>query len=152
MSLVSPTVMDDDNECAAKDDNFLYIWHFDMLHDRERNEAYDAALRYYLQKSDVTSCVDIGTGSGFLGLLCAKYGAKKVDLFEAVPELAGIASQNVLENHFVDSVVRVQEMHSTRIGNIADAGKRYDLLVCELLDTGLIGEGPLSRYMKTSMV
>lgn len=41
-----------------------YRFHYDMLHDTERNEAYREALRRVVTPESVV--LDIGTGSGLL--------------------------------------------------------------------------------------
>jgi hypothetical protein len=46
-----------------------YRYHFDMLNDTERNDAYYAALARIVKPTDVV--VDIGSGSGLLVHCCA---------------------------------------------------------------------------------
>ena len=46
-------------------------WHFKMLNDYQRNKAYHDALVMTVQKSDVSSVLDIGCGTGLLRcMLC----------------------------------------------------------------------------------
>ena len=63
---------------------FLYIWHFDMLHDEERNVAYRKSIEYYINvnRERTIRCLDIGTGSGLLGLIAVKEGATFCTAFE----------------------------------------------------------------------
>ena len=66
--------------------------HADYLRDRARNDAYDAAIRRMCVDSSLT--IDIGAGSGLLGLMARRAGAKDVVAFEVVPALAALARAN----------------------------------------------------------
>ena len=66
--------------------------HRDMLHDTDRNEAYARAIAEAVRRIRNSSdsepyAVDIGAGSGLLGLIAARAGAA-VTAFEVVPALA----------------------------------------------------------------
>ena len=51
-------------------------WHIDMLCDDNRNICYERAVENYLSKQEKPHrCLDIGTGSGLLALLCHKHGS-----------------------------------------------------------------------------
>src|SRR5215467_3853117 len=50
-------------------------WHFAMMDDRRRNEAYEAAIRRAVKGKRV---LDIGTGAGLLALIAARAGASHV--------------------------------------------------------------------------
>ena len=59
----------------------LALWHFAMLNDRPRNRAFAGAIRDALEELRRTSqcgqqhaCLDIGTGTGLLALMCHKLG------------------------------------------------------------------------------
>ena len=100
-------------------------YHRTLLADRVRNAALHAALARLIVKGE-TTVADIGAGTGFLGFLAARLGARRVDLYEA----AGVASvarkllrQNRLRN------CRLFEMHSTEVMD----PDRVDLIVCETL-------------------
>ena len=43
--------------------------------DDSRNEAYEKAIESNLRRRRGLRCVDVGTGSGLLALLCNKHGA-----------------------------------------------------------------------------
>ncbi len=51
---------------------YAAAWHYDMLHDRQRNAAYAAGLQRVVQPGDIV--LDIGCGSGLLSLLAARAG------------------------------------------------------------------------------
>jgi tRNA1(Val) A37 N6-methylase TrmN6 len=134
---------------SVEDDGYSYRWHFDMLHDKERNAAYKGALQ---GRCDGKFCIDIGTGSGLLALMAGKEGARKVSAYERVDALASVAMNNVHINK-LDKTVMIINCHSTEVTSSSshisgsrrvdgvEGDEKADLLVCELLDTGLIGEG-----------
>jgi protein arginine N-methyltransferase 1 len=100
-------------------------YHRTLLADRVRNAAFQAALARLIVK-DTTTVADIGTGTGFLGFLAAKLGAKRVDLYETAG-VAGVARKLMRHNRLRNC--RLFEMHSTE----AIEPDRVDLVVCETL-------------------
>jgi protein arginine N-methyltransferase 1 len=100
-------------------------YHRTLLADRVRNAAFHAALGRAIVKGE-TRVADIGAGTGFLGFLAAKLGAKRVDLYEAAA-VAGVARKLLRHNRLRNC--RIFEMHST---DILEPG-RVDVVVCETL-------------------
>jgi protein arginine N-methyltransferase 1 len=100
-------------------------YHRTLLADRGRNAAFHAALARVIVKGE-TTVADIGAGTGFLGFLAAKLGAKRVDLYEAA-EIAAVARKLLRLNRL--SNCRIAEVHSTDL----DAPDRVDVVVCETL-------------------
>jgi len=100
-------------------------YHRTLLADRVRNTAFHAALRHAIVPGN-TTVADIGAGTGFLGFLAAKLGAKRVDLYEAA-EIAGVARKLLRHNRLAD--VRIAVVHSTDVAS----PERVDLVVCETL-------------------
>jgi protein arginine N-methyltransferase 1 len=100
-------------------------YHRTLLADRVRNAALHAALARLIVKGE-TTVADIGAGTGFLGFLAARLGAKRVDLYEA----AGVASvaRKLLRHNRLRNC-RLFEMHSTEVME----PDRVDLVVCETL-------------------
>ena len=51
-------------------------WHFDIVHDYPRNDAYEAALR----RAVFPGCkvLEIGTGTSLLAMMAARAGAAEV--------------------------------------------------------------------------
>ena len=62
------------------------LWHFDMMADLGRNDAYDRALKALVKPEHVV--LDIGTGSGLLAMMAARAGAKHVYAIEANESIA----------------------------------------------------------------
>src|SRR5262245_102545 len=100
-------------------------YHRTLLADRVRNDAFHRALSSVIVKSE-TTVADIGAGTGFLGFLAAKLGAKRVDLYEAA-DIAGVARRLLRHNRLPNC--RLIEAHST---DVADPG-RADVIVSETL-------------------
>lgn len=100
-------------------------YHRTLLADRVRNAAFHAALQQAIVKGEST-VADIGAGTGFLGFLAAKLGARRVDLYEAA-EIAGVARKLLRHNRLANC--RIAELHSTEVAT----PDRVDVVVCETL-------------------
>ena len=100
-------------------------YHRTLLADRVRNAAFHAALARLIVKGE-TTVADIGAGTGVLGFLAAKLGARRVDLYEAAG-VASVARKLLRQNRLRGC--QLFEMHSTD----AIEPERVDLVVCETL-------------------
>lgn len=100
-------------------------YHRTLLADRVRNAAFHEALSRVVVKGE-TTVADIGAGTGFLGFLAAKLGAKRVDLYEAA-DIAAVARKLLRHNRLNNC--RVAEAHSTDVAS----PDRVDVIVCETL-------------------
>ncbi|MBP2310960.1 50S ribosomal protein L11 methyltransferase [Azospirillum soli] len=113
-------------------------WHFTMLADSARNEAYRRAI----EKAVTPGCrvLEIGTGAGLLALIAARAGAGEVHTCELSAPLAAVARGVVADNGYANRVtVHHKRSNELRVG--ADLPDRADILVSEILDSGLLGEG-----------
>jgi hypothetical protein len=100
-------------------------YHRTLLADRVRNAAFHTALASVIVKGE-TTVADIGAGTGFLGFLAAKLGARRVDLYERA-EIAAVARKLLRHNRL--SNCRIAEVHSTDVAS----PDRVDVVVCETL-------------------
>lgn len=86
-------------------------WHFPMLHDTVRHNAYAAALSRAIsfarqqghgssQEHGGVSVIDIGTGSGLLAMMAARAGADRVVGLEMVAAMAAAAREIVAANRW----------------------------------------------------
>jgi len=116
-------------------------WHFPMLADAARNQAYEAAIARAARDAALT--LDIGTGSGLLALFAARGGKGRVVACEAHPMIAEAAQDIVVRNTFADRI-QVIAKRSTELDAEKDLGGHADLVVSEVLDAGLLGEGVLA--------
>lgn len=100
-------------------------YHRNMLADKPRNDAFFRALQKTIVK-EKTTVADIGSGTGLLGFLASRLGAKDVYLYEHAPVMAlaqKLAKDNKIKNcHFIHA-------HSTEIEN----PPKVDLIVSETL-------------------
>jgi hypothetical protein len=100
-------------------------YHRTLLADAVRNAAFHAALKRVIVRGE-TTVADIGAGTGFLGFLAAKLGARRVDLYEAAG-VAGVARKILRQNRLPNC--HIFEMHSTDVMEPV----RADVIVCETL-------------------
>ncbi|EOD14455.1 hypothetical protein EMIHUDRAFT_211926 [Emiliania huxleyi CCMP1516] len=87
-------------------------YHYDMMHDLERNEAYAVAIAAEAEEDDFI--LDIGAGSGLLSLLASRSAAQHVFACEADPALAETAAAVVAANG-LDARVHVLRKPSTSL-------------------------------------
>lgn len=111
---------------------FALTFHFEMLSDSKRVNAFRDAIRSTVRADDVV--LDIGTGSGILALLAADY-ARHVYAIELDHSLARVAAR-----HFRSSPNR--HKLTLIVGNATDANlpEPVDVITCEMMDTVLLNE------------
>lgn len=112
-----------------------------MLRDDYRNSVYEAAIqksidsfRQHHNRNPII--LDIGTGTGLLAMLCAKYGAEAVFAVEMFDLLAQTAQENVNRNGMGEKIMIIQG----RSSDIEALPVPVDIIVSELLDSALLGE------------
>jgi len=122
-------------------------YHFPMISDEGRNRCFDVALRAAVAKLSREQgrsphVLDIGSGSGLLAMMAARAGASKVSSLEMVPALAAAARQIVASNGYKETVT-IFDASSHEVDE-ESLGSNADLLVCEIVDDMLLGEGVLA--------
>jgi len=112
-------------------------WHFEIVRDHPRNDAYEAALR----RAVFPGCkvLEIGTGTGLLAMMAARAGAAEVITCEANFAVAMAAKKIIALNGYADRV-RVIVKHSTALDVEADMGGPADILVSEIISNDLLSE------------
>ena len=136
--------------CVAKDDDLRHeiaqSTYAGMLHDKERNEKYFEALREAVASmkklSSEIHALDIGTGSGILAMMASRAGACDVTACEVFQPMAFIA-QKVIQRNCLQNKIKIVNKRSTEIQIPQDMSTKADILVTEIFDTELIGEGVL---------
>jgi predicted RNA methylase len=115
-------------------------WHFAMLNDSERNDALAVALERVVRPG--AHVLDIGAGSGLLAMMAARAGAGHVTSCEENPLLAELATQ-IVAAHGLSDVITVVPKRSTNLVVGQDLPRPADVVVAEVVDCGLVGEGIL---------
>ncbi len=105
----------------------------DCLFDEKRTLRFAEAIKKIVKKNDVV--VDAGSGTGVLGLLAAKAGAKKVYCIESNPRFIPIIKANAKTNGFSKIIQAIY----------GDASKiklpgKVNVIIAELMSTGLFYE------------
>ena len=118
-------------------------WHFSIVKDAARNEAYDTALRRAV--TPVSRVLEIGAGTGLLAMMAARAGAAEVFTCEMNPAVAEKATEIVALNGYAERV-RVLAKHSDTLDADADMGGRADILVSEIVSNNLLGEDVLPAH------
>jgi predicted RNA methylase len=114
----------------------LEPWQLAMVCDRARNDAFDSAIVRAVQ-GGASRVLDIGTGTGLLAMMAARAGATSVTGCEQVSHVAKRAMRIVEKNGFSDRVT----VHCARSYDLEKPAEPYDLVLAELVDYGLLGEG-----------
>ncbi|XP_040001779.1 protein arginine N-methyltransferase 9 [Xiphias gladius] len=114
-------------------------WHFLMLNDHGRNRKYQQAIQKAVQ-SGCNTVLDIGTGTGILGMCAKKAGAAEVYACELSKTMYELACEVVTANG-MDGSIRILHMKSLEMEVPKDIPHRVSLVVTETVDAGLFGEG-----------
>jgi len=123
----------------------------DMLHDSERNKLYrvglQAAIKKVRERGEEVRVLDIGTGTGLLSMMAAVEGVDSIVACEEFRPMAEIASRIIQLNGFQDKIKLVRKRSDElTVGPGCDLEKRANILVTEVFDTELIGEGAIGTY------
>ncbi|XP_029949033.1 protein arginine N-methyltransferase 9 [Salarias fasciatus] len=114
-------------------------WHFLMLNDHGRNRKYQQAIQKAVE-SGCSTVLDIGTGTGILGMCAKKAGAAEVYACELSKTMYELACEVVSANGMGDSI-KILHMKSLEMEVPKDIPHRVSLVVTETVDAGLFGEG-----------
>lgn len=118
-------------------------WHFRMLNDKIRNDAYRKAIRDTLIPHRDT-VLDLGTGTGLLSMYaneCAPRIITACDGSKVMSEMANVITQ---ENK-IERFVLINKL-STEI-ELKEIGGKRSLLLTEMFDAGLFGEHVLQSLI-----
>lgn len=116
-----------------------------MLHDDERHKKYFEALKCTISEminQPFIQALDIGCGTGILSMMAAKAGANSVSACEMFKPMGDTAIK-VIEQNKLSHIVKVVNKCSTDLEIGRDMSSKANILVTEIFDSELIGEGVL---------
>ncbi|XP_011639145.1 uncharacterized protein LOC105428490 isoform X4 [Pogonomyrmex barbatus] len=112
-------------------------WHFTMLNDKQRNNAFEQAIRKRISQGYDT-VLDVGTGTGLLSLYAKSAGATKIYACECSEAMTLIAKEVFESNNATD--IKLIPKLSFDLKVPEDIPERVKLIVTETFDAGLFGE------------
>ncbi len=112
-------------------------YHRTLIADHVRNGAFFAALKACIEPGK-TVVADIGTGTGLIGVMAARLGAKRVYMYETAA-IGAVAEQTVRDNK-LGAVCEVMACHSA---DMIDP-PRADVVVSETLGNYALEENIIS--------
>ena len=112
-------------------------WHAPMLRDGPRNACYAQAIARAVTPG--MRILEIGTGAGLLSLLAARAGAQVITC-ESNPVVAAAAREIARRNGLADRITVISK-YSTELMIGHDLDEPADLLMSELFDDALFGDG-----------
>ncbi|XP_024521901.1 protein arginine N-methyltransferase 1.6 isoform X1 [Selaginella moellendorffii] len=126
----------DDGDASDALAESLYL---DMLNDRARNTAFSSAIAKLGRHGHV---LDIGAGSGLLSMMAWRAMEKQcqVTACESFLPMYKLA-RKVCRDNGTMGAIKLLHMRSDEIKVGVDISSRADALVCEILDSELLGEG-----------
>jgi len=119
--------------------DLIPAWHFAMMHDRERNDVYEAAIARACPGKRV---LEIGTGAGLLAMMAARAGAKSVTTCEAVGVIADRA-RDIIARNGLGRRIAVIGKRSNELVVGRDLAERAEVLIVETFSSNLLDEGIL---------
>lgn len=111
--------------------------HAGYFRDGVKLDSYERALRQVVAPGDVV--VDLGSGTGLLGLMALRAGAARVYMVDSGPVL-GVAVELAKENGFADRVVPVRAHSSDAV-----LPELADVIVCDQIG-GLVYDAGVLDY------
>jgi protein arginine N-methyltransferase 1 len=112
--------------------------HAGYFRDRVKFDAYERALRQLIAPGDVV--IDLGSGTGLLGLLALKAGAARVYMVDSGPIL-GVALELARANGFADRVVPIRAHSSDAV-----LPELADVIVCDQIGGLVYDAGVLDFF------
>jgi protein arginine N-methyltransferase 1 len=133
----APLIRDHIAPAPTADRNFP-TWHFSMLNDLTRNTIIENAIR----ELDLTGKIvlEIGSGTGLIAILFAKYGARHVYSCENNAQMHGIARHVIARSGYANKItlfpLSCRELIESRY-----LEETPDIIFTETLDCGVVNEG-----------
>ena len=138
-----PRMLDSPEQAAIRDRIYraaIPNWHYSMMNDTARNAAFLRSFRAV----GITGkhVLEIGTGAGLLAMMLARENPASLVSCETSPVLFEMAKRVIAENGLADAIKTVNKLSSElQVG--VDVEQRADVVVAEIVDSVLVGEGIL---------
>ena len=120
----------------------LPSWYVPMILDHQRNDAYRDALQRMVGSRPPQLALDIGAGCGLLSMLAVDAGVRSVVGCEVQPAIHRIGESVLRRNGKTDQATIIRK-DCLQLALESDIPQRADLVLFELFDCSLIGEGVL---------
>jgi predicted RNA methylase len=129
-----------------------------MLQDSRRNDVFASAISSRISSFKAKhggiapKVLDIGSGTGLLSLLAANAGAaspvvaceqwsKMAQIASSVISTSSSSSSSSPSNLIQSGAIQIKAIHSSTLEAPIDAESKFDMIVHEILDSSLFGEG-----------
>ncbi|VVC96053.1 unnamed protein product [Leptidea sinapis] len=112
-------------------------WHFRMLNDDIRNDAYHSSIKEIVKSDDIV--FDLGSGTGLLSLYVSECKPKFITACDSSEVMANISNLVLSDAVDKDNKYLVINKKSTELTENVN-NKKHTILVTELFDAGLFGE------------
>lgn len=137
-----PTDAEVENDLNRAKSLLVERWHYRMLNDVKRNSSYRDAIFQIVQKDD--QVLDVGCGTGLLTVYALQAGARRVLACDSSIPMFRMAREAFRQNKFEN--VAIVRSSSTTI-DMKAFGERFTVLIAEIFDAGLFGEGALRSLL-----
>lgn len=111
-------------------------WHFNMMNDKIRNDAFKAALERRIKPGQLV--LEIGTGAGLLALMSARAGGR-VFTCESNSAVAMTAAGIISQNGYGDKI-KVIDKPSWDVQVGVDIPEKADVLITEIFSASFLSE------------
>jgi predicted RNA methylase len=138
---ISPTHTLAQDALAALNRKQVKAWHFSMMNDRVRNEAYERSIAAQVKGKIV---LEIGAGSGLLSMMAARAGATHVYACEMMPVIAAKAREIIAQNGLSERITIITKSSFDLKLAPNELPQHADVLITETFDPHLIGENMLA--------
>ncbi|KAM3724053.1 Protein arginine N-methyltransferase [Dirofilaria immitis] len=122
----------------------------DMIHDVERNKKYELGLKSIInqlkKKNEKVHVLDIGAGTGLLSMMAIRSGADSVTALEMLKPMANCAEEIVRKNGYEGQIRLIASRSTELTDEEINTVEKCDVIVAEVFDTELIGEGALRTF------
>ena len=140
--------------------HYISFWSYISI--EPQNEVFEEAIKRALRDNPGARVLDLGTGTGLLAMMAARAGASQViavevrlwivayafvlTLQQAFPPMSKLATRIIHANGLADTVQVVAKRSTDIVPERELQCQMADIVVAEVFDTELIGEGALSSF------